>query len=107
MGAARVDIVRLGDKYDQYPGVIKELLQTAKETTSTTATTAGSRIQVLTTASYTKLHARVQVDEACWLAVGADPTAADAPALSYLLAANTPITVPVNPGDKLSFKDVA
>jgi hypothetical protein len=107
MGTARVEIVRLGDRYDQFPGVIKEIFQTAKETTSTTATVAGSRIQVATTPAYTKLHARIVHDEACWVAVGADPTAADAPALGYQTAPNVPLIIPVAPGDKLSFKELA
>lgn len=108
MGAARIEIFRRGDKRDQYPGAIKEgPFQVEVETTSTTATTAGSRHVVDNVPSYTNLVARVQVDEACYLAVGADPTAAVSPALSWLLVANTPIEVPVKAGDLFSFKDVA
>ena len=108
MGLARVEIFRRGNKRDQQPGAIKAgPFQVNNETTSTTATVAGNRITVANVPSFTKLTARVQVDEPCYLAVGADPTAAVPPALSWLLATNVPIEIPVQAGDKFSFKDVA
>lgn len=107
MGTARVEIVRLGDRNSQFPGVIQAVFQTAKETTSTTVTVAGSRIQVATVANYNKLHARITHDEACWVAIGVDPTAADAPALGYLTQPGVPLIVPIEEGDKISFKEVA
>ena len=107
MGAARIEIFRKQDKRDQFPGALtsKMPIQVETETTSTTATTAGSRHVVDANPSYDRLYARVRVDEACYLAVGADPTAAAA--TSWLLDANVWLEVPVQPGDLFSFKDVA
>lgn len=107
MGAARIEVFRMQDKRDQFPGQIgsTEPLQVEVETTSTTATTAGSRHVIDNQPSYSRLHARIQVDEACYVAIGADPTAAAG--VGWLLAANTPIVLPVSAGDKVSFKDVA
>lgn len=107
MGTARIEIVRLDDRYGSYPGMIKQVFQVAKETTSTTATTAGSRIAVAAVPSYNKLHARITHDEACWLAVGSNPTAADAPTLGYQLQAGVPLLIPVKAGDLFSFKELA
>lgn len=108
MGAVRVEIHRRDDKSGKFPGLVSNQmpLQVATETSSTTATTAGSRITVAPVPNnYRNYFARILVDEACYVSAGADPTAAAAS--SWLAAANTPLEIPVVPGDKLSFKDVA
>lgn len=107
MGAARIEIFAMGSRHHNYPELIRtQPLQVANETTSTTATTAGSRITVTAQPAYGKLFARVQVDEACYVAVGSDPTASNT-ALGWLLNANSPLTIPVSGGEKFSFKDLA
>ena len=108
MGAARVEIHRRGSKHQMFPGayVNQMPLQVATEVTSTTATTAGSRIIVAPVPSnFRDYIARITIDEACYVSIGADPTAAAA--TSWLAAANTPIEIPTVAGDKISFKDVA
>lgn len=112
MGAARVEVFGRASKFDRAGAGNKRtnVLAVFTETTSTTATTAGSRIQIAGITGYGpgSLGIRVQVDEACYLSIGADPTAAaDNAGKAWLLAANTPMELPVNVGDKLSFKDVA
>lgn len=108
MGAVRVEILRRDSKHGSHPGAIAHSmpLQVATETSSTTATTAGSRIVVAPVPNnFREYIARCTIDEACYVAAGADPTAAAASA--WLAVANTPIEIPVVAGDKLSFKDVA
>lgn len=106
MGTARVEIFRMQTRRDSFPGQVGELLQVANETTSTTATTAGSRITVTGSSAYDRLHARIVHDEAAYVMIGADPTATST-ALAYKLAPNVPLVVPVNAGDKFSFIEVA
>lgn len=108
MGAARIEIYPKFKARGEYGGIgSSSPIQVEVETTSTTATTAGSRHVVSGASAYAQLFARVSVDEACYLAVGADPTAAVSPGLSWLLATNVALEIPVKPGDKFSFKDVA
>jgi hypothetical protein len=106
MGSARIEIFRKGTRRDMFPGEIKAgPFQIEAETTSTTATTSGSRHVVDNYPSYVDLHARVQVDEACYVDVGLDPTASATS--GWKLAANVPMDIPVRAGYKFSFKDVA
>lgn len=107
MGAARIEIYSKGSKWGLYPGSIDAgSPQIATETTSTTATTAGSRITVANpTSGRQSLFASCVVDEDCYLAIGADPTATAAN--GWLLKAGVAREFAVNVGDKFSFKDVA
>lgn len=106
MGAARVEIYQKGRGSSGYPGAIRTgtPLQVATETTSTTATTAGSRITA-TGGGTSQMFANIVVDEDCYVSIGADPTAAAA--TSYLLKANVARELPIKGGEKISFKDVA
>lgn len=107
MGAARIEVYAKGDRWAKFPGLVDSgMPQVATETTSTTATTAGSRIAVAQpTSGKRSLFASVVVDEDCYLSIGADPTAAAA--TSFLLKANVAREFAVNVGDLFSFKDVA
>lgn len=108
MGAVRVEIYRKTDKYARAgAGMIATgtPAQVATETSSTTATTAGSRITCTGLGAGVKGYASITVDEACYVSIGADPTAASG--TSFLLAANVARELPVTQGEKFSFKDVA
>lgn len=107
MGAARIEIYAKGDRWSKFPGMIDAgSPQIATETTSTTATTAGSRIVVAQpTSGKRSLVASCIVDEDCYLAIGADPTATAAN--GWLLKANVAREFAVNVGDKFSFIDAA
>lgn len=107
-GRSRVEIFSMNNKYNGYPGVKdKAPLQVGIETTSeSAATTAGNRITVGSVGNGSKLFARIVNSEACWCAIGADPTASST-ALAYELAPNVPLEVEVDVGDKFSFRDVA
>ncbi len=107
MGTARVEIFRMGTKNNNFPGeVLEGPFQVAEESTSTTATTAGSRIVVAAVSNYQNLAARITHDELCYVAIGADPTAAAA-ALGWRTQVGVPLIVPVTAGQKISFKEVA
>lgn len=107
MGAVRVEIFTKNNRFSAYPdGHDKAPVQVNEETSTTAATTAGSRITVGNVGAGKKLFARVQVDEACYMAIGTDPTAS-ATALGYKLAANVPFEVECDVADKFSFKDLA
>lgn len=106
MGKARIEIFARSNKHAQYPGAAGYPIQVEEETSSTSATTAGSRKVVAAAGNYNQLYARVTHDEACYVAVGADPTASNT-ALGYLLSANVPLEIPVKAGDKFSFKELA
>lgn len=110
MGAARVEIYRKTNRFDRAGEgniLTGTPAQVATETTSTTATTAGSRITATGLGAGVKGYASIVVDEDCLVAIGADPTAAVAPAASYLLKANVARELPITQGEKISFKDVA
>lgn len=109
MGAARIEIFTRFPNF-AYAGLMESTipLQIETETTSTSATSEegpDERIEVEPLAVRNQMWARIQVDEACEVSIGADPTAGTD--LGWLLAASTPIEVPVKAGDKFSFKDVA
>lgn len=106
MGKARIEIYSKTNKHSNYPGLPSTPLQVEEETSSTTATTAGARKVVAAAGNYNQLFARVTHDEACYVAVGADPTASNT-ALGYLLSPNVPLEIPVKAGDKFSFKELA
>lgn len=107
MGAARVEMYRKSTRFDRAgEGNILSgtPIQVATETTSTTATTAGSRITAALGAGV-KGFASIVVDEDCYVSIGADPTAAAA--TSFLVKANVARELPITTGEKISFKDVA
>lgn len=107
MGAARVEIYARGDRWSKFPGMIDAgSPQIATETTSTSATTAGSRITVAQpTSGKRSLFVSCVVSVDCYVAIGADPTATAAN--GWLLKANVAREFAVNVGDKLSFIDAA
>lgn len=108
MGAVRLEIYQRSGRFAaDGGGMIKTgtPLQVATETSSTTATTAGSRITATGLGAGTKGFASIVVDEDCYVSIGADPTAAAA--TSFLLKANVARELPVTSGEKFSFKDVA
>lgn len=108
MGTARVEIYELSGRQSNFPGQKRRVVHSATEASSTTATTAGSRITVPQTAGARHLLCRVIHDEACYYAWGSDPTAVNTvPSTSVLLAANTPFEHLIAVGEKLSFKEVA
>lgn len=102
MGTARIEIYRKGS--DGH--IVDGPFQTAKETTSTTATVTGSRITVAAITNYKNLTARITHDEACWVSVNVDPTG-DAPILGWVTQPGVPLHIPCKAGDKFSFKELA
>lgn len=108
-GSARIEIFRQANKNNGYPGTKEAApLQVLTQATSeAAATTAGSRMVVTATGNGgSRLFARIANTEACYVAIGADPTASPT-ALGYLLQPNIPLEVEVTVGQKLSFIDVA
>lgn len=107
MGTVRMEFYRKSNRYDRAgEGNILSgtPIQVETETSSTTATTAGSR-KVAALGAGIKGFVSIVVDEDCYVSIGADPTAAAT--TSFLLKANVARELPVTTGEKLSFKDVA
>lgn len=111
MGTARIEVVRLnGPKSGRPAGLFAgQPTKTYKESTSTSATTSGSRIQISQSdlGGYSSGYLRITHDEICWVVIGANPTAAELDAGAWQTQAGVPLIVPVNAGDKLSFKEAA
>lgn len=109
MGTAHVEIVAIDSKNNQFPGQFSQggnPLLVADEITSTTATTAGSRITA-PSVNRRDMYARIIHDEACYVMIGSDPTAAVPPALCWKTVPNVALVVPIRAGEKISFKEVA
>lgn len=108
MGAVRLEIYKKTNKFARAgAGEIASgtPLQVATETSSTTATVAGSRITVTGLGGGGTGYASIVVDEDCYVSIGADPTAAAT--TSFLLKSGVARELPVSQGEKFSFKDVA
>lgn len=107
MGAVRVEIYRRTGKFEQYVAKKSQMpLQVSTETSTTTATTAGSRIVVAAQGGYRQLYARMSADEIVYAAVGSNPTAAAATGWQ-INPGEALEDIPVIPGDLFSFKDLA
>lgn len=108
MGTAHVEIYQKNSKNSAYPREMKVdgLVFVQDEATSTTATTAGSRM-VCPSGAGRDYFARIIHDEACYVAVGDNPTAAVPPGLSYKTVPNVALELPIRAGQKISFKEVA
>lgn len=110
MGTALVTVYAVNSKNERYPGLKRDKVprQVATEATSTTVTVAGSRIVIAPVPNNQRDYiCEVVHDEACYVACGADPTAAVPPALSWRTVPNVALTFVCQAGDKLSFKEVA
>lgn len=108
MGTAHVEIYQKYNKNQAYPREMRPdgPVFVADEATSTTATTAGSRM-VCPSNNSRDYWARIIHDEACYVAIGDNPTAAVPPALAYKTVPNVALELPIRAGQKISFKEVA
>lgn len=108
MGNAHVEIYAKNPKNSAYPREIRPdgPLFVQDEATSTTATTAGSRMTCPSGAGR-DYWARIIHDEACYVAIGDNPTANVPPALCYKTVPNVALELPIRAGQKISFKEVA
>lgn len=108
MGTAHVEIYQKNSKNSALPREIRAdgPIFVADEATTTTATTAGSRMQC-PSGPGRDYFARIIHDEACYVAIGDNPTAAVPPGLSYKTVPNVALELPIRAGQKISFKEVA
>lgn len=108
MGSVVVEIFRKAGKNKSFPGTKLDQmpLQRAAETSTTSATTAGSRITVGPTSDNGRNYfARITADEIVFCSVGSNPTAALN--TGWRIMPNVDLEVPVIRGDKFSFIDLA
>lgn len=108
MGAVTVEIFRMSNKAKRYPGTILDQmpLQRATEVSTTSATTAGSRIAVAPTSPVDNdFFARLTADEIVFCSIGTNPTAALN--TGWRIMPNDALIVPVKRGDLFSFIDLA
>lgn len=105
MGANRIEIVRLGNKFTSYPGLPARNEPNVLEVISmtTTGTTANQSDPVSEQAEYQDLWAIVTCPEQSYVAVG-EGNAATA---GRLCQANGSVMLPVRAGDVIECKDVA
>lgn len=110
MGNAHVEIFSRYNKNQSFPGQIKHgdanPVFVGDEATSTTATTAGSRM-ACPSGPGRDYTARIIHDEACYVMIGSNPTAAVPPARCWKTIPNVELLVPIRAGELISFKEVA
>lgn len=110
MGTAISTVYARYNKNERFPGLVKDSSprQVTSEATSTTVTVAGSRTVIIPVPDNQRDYfVDILHDEACYVAVGADPTAGVPPALSWKTVPNVVLTIPCRAGDKISYKEVA